>query len=609
MAQQIADLRDQEFVLHEMLNVESFSKNEQFADFNKKTIDMLLKEARNLAVNEILPVNKTADVHNGHPEGCKLENQQVYAPPSYHRPYKLFCEGEWVAMCDEPEFGGQGMPHSVAIACGEYFTGASCAFMMYPGLTHGCGNLIKTFGTEEQKATYLKKVFTGEWGGTMCLTEANAGSDVGALETVATPNGDGTYNIVGNKIFISGGDHDMVDNVIHPVLARIEGAPAGTRGISLFLVPKIRVNPDGSLGENNDVYVTGIEEKMGIHGNATCSIAFGSSGNCIGTLLGEENKGMKAMFVMMNEARQGVAMQGQGFATASYLNAVAYAKERIQGPNLMNMLDADPPKVPIIQHPDVRRNLLIMKSYVDGMRALLYYMSYCFDMVHVAKTEEEKDKYNGLIEILTPVCKAYGTDKAVEVSSLGVQIYGGYGFIEEYPQAQHYRDAKIACIYEGTNGIQAMDLLGRKLGMKKGKPMMDLFGEIMKTVGDAKEAGLDDLAAGLEKAINKLGEVAMKMGQVAMSEKILDAFGSATLFQEVCGDVAMAWMLTWRAIVAQKTIKDGNVKKKDAAFYDGQLITAKFFFEQLLPTAMGRMNAVLNTSGAVMEMPEEAFAS
>lgn len=600
MAQQIADRRDQDYVLHEMLDIAQLTETEKYADFNRKTIDMVLTEARNLAVKEILPTQKLGDE-----EGVKLENGKVSVPPSFHKPYKLFCDGEWVAMADDPSVGGQGLPHAVALACGELFTGANCAFMMYPGLTHGCGNIISSLGTDKQKELYLKKVFTGEWGGTMCLTEANAGSDVGALESIATPNADGTYNIVGNKIFISGGDSDMVTNVIHPVLARIEGAPAGTRGISLFIVPKVWVNDDGSLGEDNDVVVTGVEHKMGIHGNATCSIAFGGKGKCRGTLIGEVNKGMKAMFLMMNEARQGVAMQGLGFASTSYLNAVNYAKERIQGPNLMTMLEADPPKVPIIQHPDVRRNLLIMKSYVDGMRAMLYFMGFCFDKVHTAKDDAEKDYYSGLIEIITPVAKSYCTDKGFDVCSIGVQVYGGYGFIEEYPQAQLLRDCKITSIYEGTNGIQAMDLLGRKLGMRKGKPMMDLMGEINKAIAMAKEVGLTDLADKVNAALGKLGEVAMTLGGAAMSAKVMDAFGSATLFQEAAGDVVMAWMLLWRAAVAQGKIE--SAKKKDKVFYEGQVITAEFFINHMLPIGLGKMNSVMGLTGTIMAMPEDAF--
>ncbi|MBU0992430.1 MAG: acyl-CoA dehydrogenase [Proteobacteria bacterium] len=605
MAQQVVDRRDQDFLLHEIMNVEELSKTEKFADFNKKTVDMILTEARSLAVNELLPANKTADVENGNPEGVRLENGAVKVPPSYHRPYKLLREGEWIAMTDDLEYGGQGMPRTVATACGELFSGANMAFMMYPGLTHGAGAILKEFGSDKQKKLFLKNMFTGKWGGTMCLTEPEAGSNVGALTTSAKLNDDGTYSITGNKIFISGGDSDMVENVIHPVLARIEGAPEGTKGISLFLVPKIWVNDDGSLGEPNDVIITGVEEKMGIHGSCTCSINFGGKGKCRGTLIGEVNKGMKAMFVMMNEARLGVGLQGYALGSASYVNAVNYARERIQGPNLLKAFDKGAPSVPIIQHPDVRRMLLNMKAYVDGMRALIYYISNCFDQVAIAANEDIKAKYQGLIEILTPISKSYCTDKGFEVCSTGVQVYGGYGFCSEFPQEQLLRDCKITAIYEGTNGIQAMDLLGRKLGMNNGKPMMDLLGEISARIKDAKEAGLEELAGKVEAAVGKLGEIAMHMGKTAMSEKIMDAFAEAVPFQEAAGDVIMAWLHIWRATVATKAIS--GAKKKDVPFYQGQIKTAQYFIEQLLPVTLGKMEAIKATTSSIMEMPEEAF--
>ncbi|MDY6831778.1 MAG: acyl-CoA dehydrogenase [Thermodesulfobacteriota bacterium] len=594
--------RDVDFVLHEMLNVEELSKHELFADFNRKTIDMVVSEARNFALKEILPANEEGD------KGCVFENGQVKTPESFKRIFDLYREGEWIGASEDPEFGGQGMPNVLNLAAAEFFSGASMAFMMYPGLTHGAAKMIESLGTEEQKKTYVKNMYTGKWAGTMLLTEPNAGTDVGALTTTAKKNDDGTYSITGNKIFISAGEHDMTENIIHPVLARIEGAPAGTRGISLFIVPKYRVNPDGSLGEFNDVVCTGIEEKMGIHGNATCSLTLGGKGNCIGTLLGQENKGMKAMFLMMNEARFGVGVQGFSLAATSYANAVAYAKERIQGRELLKFMDADAPSVNIIKHPDVRRQLLVMKSYVEGMRALLYYVARCFDMERVLEESDEKEKYKALIEFLIPVVKAYCTDKGFEVCVLGMQVYGGYGYIAEYPQEQLVRDCKITSIYEGTNGVQAMDLLARKLGMKGGKPLMDLMGEMGNTVAQAKAVdGLKELAESVEKASAKLGELAMAIGQTAMSEKVLDAFGSATPFLEVTGDVVMAWLHLWRATVAAKALASGNAKKKDEAFYQGQVKTAQFFIQTLLPTAMGKMDGVKTFTSSVMEIPEDGF--
>jgi len=602
MAQLLADRRDIDFVLHEQLDIARVSKHETFAEFNKKTIDLIVTEARNLAIKEILPTREIGDR-----EGTLFENGQVTVPKEFHKAYDLFIEGEWLAMTEDPEWGGQGMPRTVALSAGDYFNAANYAFMMYPGLTHGAGKLVEAFGTDKLKELFLKKMYTGKWTGTMLLTEPEAGSDVGALSTTATRNEDGTYSITGSKIFISSGDHDLSENIIHPVLARIEGAPEGTKGISLFLVPKIWVKDDGSLGEPNDVVCTGTEEKMGIHGNSTCSLTLGGKGNCRAMLLGEENKGMRAMFLMMNEARLLVGLQALSCASASYLNAVNYARERIQGKNLMSFMEENAPAVPIIQHPDVRRQLLTMKAYVEGMRSLLYYVAYCDDMIEISDDDAEKEKYKGLVDILIPLAKGYVSDHAYDVCNIGMQVYGGYGYIKEYPQEQFVRDCRITMIYEGTNGIQAMDLLGRKLGMNEGKPIMDLLGEVQSVIAMVKAIpSLTGLAESLTETVNKLGEVAMHMGKTAMSEKALDAFAFAYPFMEVMGDVTMAWMLLWRASIAAKRLEEG-AKKKDQAFYEGQIKSVEFFIHSILPTSLGKMNAILNCNDAITQISEDAF--
>ncbi|MCP4689448.1 MAG: acyl-CoA dehydrogenase, partial [Desulfobacterales bacterium] len=479
--------------------------------------------------------------------------------------------------------------------------------MVYPGLTLGAGKLVEEFGTDKQKELCLKKMYTGEYTGTMLLTEPEAGSDVGALTTTAKKNDDGTYSITGAKIFISSGEHDLTENIIHPVLARVEGAPTGTKGISLFLVPKIWVNDDGSLGEFNDVVCTGIEEKLGIHANATCSLTLGGKGQCRGTLLGEENHGMRAMFVMMNEARLLVGQQGFSCASAAYMNAVNYARERVQGRNLLKAFEKDAPGVPIIQHPDVRRQLMIMKSYIEGMRSLIFYTGWCEDQIAILDDEDEKVKLQGIIDVLIPIVKGYITDKAFDVCSHGVQVYGGYGYIKEYPMEQLLRDCRITMIYEGTNGIQAMDLLGRKLGLNKGAAIMNLMAEIQTVIAEAKgTAGLEKFAEGLEAALNKLAEVAMHMGQSAMSPKVLSAFAVAHPFMEAAGDVIMAWMLLWRATIASKKLEKG-AKKKDKAFYEGQVKSADFFINMTLPVTLGKMNAIMGMTDAAIEISEDSF--
>jgi alkylation response protein AidB-like acyl-CoA dehydrogenase len=602
MAQVIADRRDIEFVLHEQLKVEELARSERYAEFNRKAIDLIVSEARNLAVKEILPTQVDGDR-----QGTVFDNGRVTVPESFHKAWKSFKEGEWLAMTEDPQWGGQGMPHAVAMAAADYLNGANFAFMMYAGLTHGAGGLVEAFGTEKQKKLFLKKMYTGQWTGTMLLTEPEAGSDVGALTTMAVRNPDGTYAITGSKIFISSGEHDLAENIIHPVLARIEGAPAGTAGISLFLVPKIWVNDDGSLGEPNDVVCTGIEEKMGIHGNATCSLSLGSKGRCRGTLLGEANKGMRAMFLMMNGARLLVGAQGLACASPAYLYAVNYARQRVQGRHLLKTFDKNAPSVPIIQHPDVRRMLMTMKVYVEGMRSLLYYVGMCFDKIHATADKELQAKYQGLIEFLIPIAKGYVTERSTEVCNLGVQVYGGYGYIREYPMEQLLRDCRITPIYEGTNGIQAMDLLGRKLGLNQGKPMMDLLGEIQAAISAAKAvAATAPFAEKVEAAVNKIGEVAMHLGAAAMSDKVLTAFAFAHPFMEACGDVVMAWLLLWRARLAAEKLAAG-AKDRDVAFYEGQLKSIEFFTHTILPLTFGKMNAILAANSAAVDIAEDSF--
>lgn len=614
MVQLISDRRDVDFVLHEQMGL---VEHELYAEFNKKTVDLIVSEARNLSIKEILPTQKPGDE-----EGCTLENGKVTVPQSFKRAWNLYCEGEWLAMCDDPEVGGQGMPKLVGCAALEYMVGANPSFMLYYGMTHGAAKLVEAFGTKEQKDLYMKKMFAGIWGGTMLLTEAEAGSDVGALTTTATRKEDGTFAIQGTKIFISAGEHDLCDNIIHPVLARIEGAPAGTKGISLFLVPKYHVNKDGSLGAFNHVTCTGIEEKMGIHGNATATLSLGEKGECIGTLLGEENKGMPAMFRMMNEARAFVGMQGFGVATASYMYALEYARNRVQGRHLLAGKQADAPNVTIIQHPDVKRQLLNMKAYVEGMRSLIYYYGKCSDIVTTTDDETLKKNTSELIEVLTPIVKGYITDKALEVCSHGVQIYGGYGYIKEFPVEQLMRDSRIFMIYEGTNGIQAMDLLGRKLSMNSGGAFQYFIDRMKQTVKDASGIeGIESLVAKVSHAISRLEELASVIGSRARSEQALNAYAFAHPFLSVTGDVTFAWMHLWRAAVAapkllkktgsmeKKVIAEKALKNKDVAFYAGQIETARFFIHTLLPAAYGIMDSILEGDSCVEDILEVSFGS
>lgn len=617
MAQQIADRRDVDFVLYEQFETQNLLTHERYSDMNRKMFDMIVTEARKLAIKEILPANEEGDR-----VGIRFEDNRVIVPECYKRPYELMKEGEWIALTEDPEIGGQGLPHTVAQAVTDYFGGPGFSFLAFGGCAHGAAKMIEIFGTDEQKERYMRKMYAGIWGGTMVLTEAEAGSDLGALTTTAVKNEDGTYSITGNKIFITCGDHGLTENIIHPVLARIEGAPAGTKGISLFLVPKIWVNDDGSLGEANDVVCTGIEEKMGLHGSPTCQMAFGARGKCRGVLLGEENKGMKVMFHMMNEARLGIGAIGLGNASCAYLSALHYARERIQGRDLEQMFDKDAESVPIIRHPDVRRMLMWMKCHVEGMRSFVYYTANLFDKEDTAQTPEDRTYYKQLIDLLTPVIKSYCTDRGFECTVMAMQVYGGYGYTSDYPVERLLRDSKINSIYEGTNGIQAMDLLGRKMGMEKGAVFMNFINEVKQSIARAKETqGLEESARRLETALDRLAEVAMQIGMQAMSPDFKIAFSHASPFLEAMGDVIMGWMLLWRAAVAAPALEklvhgldDGSRvekinKNKNAAFYDGQLKSCDYFIQAILPVTMGRLDAVGNAGKAVVDIPEAAFGA
>ena len=615
MKQSIADRNDIDFVLYEQIDVEALFSNPKFKNLNRKTIDLIVKEARNLAIKEILPT-----LAEGDRIGVKFDNGHVHVPACYHRPYRLMQEGEWIAMTADTALGGQGLPHCVALAASEYFIGANSAFALYVYVCHAAGELIELFGTEKQKDLYLKNMYTGKWCGTMLLTEPQAGSDVGALSTTAVKNADGTYSLTGNKIFITAGDHDLTDNIIHPVLARIEGAPSGTKGISLFLVPKILVNDDGSLGDPNDIVCTGVIEKMGIHGSATCSMALGTKGNCRGYLLGEEESGMRIMFRMMNTSRLAIGIVGFACASHAFLVALNYAKERLQGKDIGSHRDPEAPQVPIIRHPDVRRMLLWMKSYVEGMRSLAYYTHRAMDLAMLSIDKEKQVYYKDLLDLLTPVVKSYFTDRGFDVCVEAMQVMGGYGYTKDYPLEQLLRDCKVTSIYEGTNGIQAMDLLGRKLGMKKGMVFLNLLSEIQKTVEKARSLPeLNDLAEKLSTAVDLLGKTALHLGTKAMSPKLKEAFAYAKPFLDVVGDVSLAWMHVWRATIATtqmekivgsldpaERIQRAAVDKK-TAFYEGVLQTATFYMNVVIPITIGKMKSINSGDTAIIDMPEASM--
>jgi hypothetical protein len=621
MSNLLVNMRDQQFVLFEQLNLEKLFASELFSGFSKDDVLMMQKEAEKMAINVILPTYSPGDK-----EGCELKDGKVIIPKGIKDAYKKFVEGGWSCAMRSPDVGGQGMPMVMVTAYSEFFCAANFAFLMYPGLTNGAAGLIEEFGTEEQKNKYIHKMYAGDWTGTMCLTEPGAGSDVGALRTTAKRLPDGTFSISGTKCFISCGDHDITDNIVHPVLARIEGAPPGTEGISIFIVPKYRVKEDGSMGEFNDVKTGNVEHKMGIKGSATCTLNFGDDGKCIGELLGKERQGMKIMFHMMNHARLEVGMQSLGHASAAYEHAVQYAKERIQSTPVWEMKNPEAKAVAILQHPDIRRKLLLMKAYVEGIRALNYFVGYCMDAASATDKADEKEKWQGFVELLTPVCKAYSSDSALKVCSTAIDIYGGYGYCAEYPVEQYYRDCRIAPIYEGTNGIQALDLVGRKLGQRKGMNSMNMFGEINASIAKAKQ--IDDLkktAAYLEEANNALIDLTMHFAQLGKSAGFLLPILNASPYLELFGDVIIGHFLIQGAAIAAEKLQaiyaDSGAeeskgkqrslihKNADVAFYSGKVAAAKFFAVDILTNIKAKCEAIKAGDKTPIEIADESFVS
>jgi len=601
-----ANTRDAKFILHEVLQIEGgLLKREVFQDFGVEDIDMILDEAAKFAETVLGPVNKEGDR-----EGCRFENGKVFVPKAFHQAYKTFRENGWNATRTSAEHGGQGLPTAVSTVIGEMFTGACTSLMIYSGLTNGAAELIESFGSDALKEKFMTKMFAGEWAGTMQLTEPNAGSAVGDTKTTAVKAGD-HYLISGTKIFISGAEQDLTENIVHAVLARVEGAPPGIRGISLFVVPKIRVNDDGTLGEPNDIACGGVEEKIGLHGSATCLVNLGENNDCHGYLLGQENEGIKLMFQMMNEARIGTGLQGVGLSSGAYLNALSYARERVQGVSIEKMKDPDAPRVEIIKHPDVRRMLMTQKAYVEGMRALLLYTAYHHDMAETAPDKEEHEKHMQIVELLTPICKAYCTDLGFRSIELAIQTMGGYGVTADYPVEQYLRDVKPASIYEGTTGIQALDLLGRKVAMKGGMLFMNFVEILNGFVEENKDNGtLKDLVQRLAAARDKLSEITMYLGGKSMSGDRIYPVLSATPYLYLFGDVVVSYLLLRQAVIAQEkleTMDKGPAESAEAAFYSGKVMSARFFICNLLPSILHLAEGIMSEDRSALEIAEEAF--
>jgi alkylation response protein AidB-like acyl-CoA dehydrogenase len=586
--------RDILFILKEQLNYGTLCQLERYRELDEETLDMLVTEAIKFAKGVVEPLQEI-----GEEQGVVFENGQVRCPPEFREVLKIYGENGWIAAARSPRYGGQGFPHMMRIVINDQMYGAAQSFNITPSLTHGAAHLIESFATDSLKELFVPKMYRGQWTGTMCLTEANAGSNLAGTRMTAYPEGD-HFRIKGNKIFISAGDHDMAENIIHLVLARMEGAPDGVKGISLFIVPKIRVNADGSLGEPNDVICTAVEKKLGLHASPTCALNFGDNDSCIGYLCGQENRGLAHMFQMMNQARINTGVSGTALASLAYQNALAYAKERVQGPDIAGRKSG---WVPIIDHPDVRRMLLWMKAVVDGMRSMIYTAAYWSDLALEMPQGGEQQHYEALLDFMTPIVKAYCSDMGFRVCETAIQCLGGYGFCKEYPVEQYLRDVKIASIYEGTNGIQSMDLLGRKMRVNQGAPfkayVTELEGFCQENEGHptlGKEIG------NLSKVARRLSEVAKELSAMAQSDPL--RWASNTYPALLCfGDVTTSWRLLDMAIIAQKAMDRGT--KND--FYLGKVMQATYFCGTTLPLTMGRLDTCLREGQEIVDMPEEAF--
>ena len=585
-------LRDMQFVMHEMFEVtEHFKSIPRYEDFDVDTINAVLEEGGKFATDVIFPINISGDS-----EGCKLDQatHEVTTPKGYKEAFAKYVEGGWPALACDPEFGGQGLPLVVNQCFYEMLNSANQAWTMYPGLTHGAYAALATHGTDEQKKTYLHKMTSGEWTGTMCLTEPHCGTDLGLMRSKAEPQADGTYKITGNKIVISAGEHDMAGNIIHLVLARLPDAPLGIKGVSLFIVPKYLVNQDGSVGERNGIFCGGLEHKMGIHGNATAQIVLDGA---IGTMVGQPNKGMNGMFVMMNAARLGVGNQSLGLTEVAYQSALAYAKDRIQMRSLSGVKDKTQAADPIIVHPDVRRMLLTAKAYAEGGRALLVFCALLLDKEHYHPDEKVRKDSGEMLSLLTPIAKAFLTDNGWSATTMCQQVFGGHGYIKQAGMEQFVRDARINMIYEGTNTIQSLDLLGRKVLGNNGATLRK-FGKLVAAL--VEEEGVNEKMTEFITPIAILGDQMTKftteLGFKGFQNP--DEVGAAAVdYLRVAGHLVFGYFWARMAQVALREIAAGNTDQ----FYVAKLQTARFYFAKLFPETATLMRTARNGCKVLMD--------
>ena len=592
-----APLRDLRFVMDEMFDYPAhYARLPGGEEASPDIVAAILEEGARFSREVLLPLNQSGDQ-----EGCTLENGEVKAPKGFKEAYQQYVEGGWPGLAADPEQGGQGLPHSLAMALNEMVCSTNLAWGMYPGLSHGAADALRHHGTEEQKATYLTKLVEGVWTGTMCLTEPHCGTDLGLIKTRAVPTADGAYEITGTKIFISAGDHDLAENIVHLVLAKLPDAPEGSKGISLFVVPKYLPDSEGNPGERNGVACGSLEHKMGIHGNATCVMNFDTSR---GFLVGAPNKGLACMFTMMNAARIGVGIQGLGLTEASFQNALAYARDRLQMRALSGPKAPEKPADPIIVHPDVRRMLLTQKAFAEGGRMLVLYTAQMVDIVESSDDDAEREQAEVLLGLLTPIVKAFLTEVGFEATNEGVQIFGGHGFIQEWGMEQLVRDSRITRLYEGTTGIQALDLLGRKVLMSQGESLKVFTKEIHKFCkAEAGNAELAEFVGPLAKLNAEWGELTMGVGMKAMNDR--EEVGAASVdYLMYSGYVTLAYLFARAAKQAQAALAAGS---DDTAFYETKVKTARFYFQRLLPRTRTHAQCIQAGAESLMALSEVDF--
>ncbi len=595
-----APLEDMRFVLNEVIHAEKLAELPGYEEATPDIVDAILEEGAKLAANELHPLNAKGDAI-----GAQYENGVVRMPPGFKEAYDLYAEGGWGGLCQPADYGGQGMPQLLGVIFSEMVTAANMAFGMVPGLTEGAMHAIEAHADDALKSLYLPKMTAGAWSGTMNLTEPQCGTDLGLIRSKAIPQEDGSYAISGTKIYISAGEQDMTENIIHLVLARLPDAPPGIRGISLFLVPKFlpkEESGDWVPGPRNGVQCLSIEEKMGIHASPTCVMEYTDAK---GWLVGEPHKGMRAMFTMMNAARLGVGMQGLGIAEVAYQNAVTFAKDRLQGRALTGAKYPDKPADPILVHADVRKTLLRIRAFTEGARALAYWTAYNIDLYHRHPEEEAREAANDLVSLLTPVIKAYMTDMGLEATNLGMQVHGGAGYVRDYGVEQFMRDARIALIYEGTNGIQALDLVGRKLPMHTGRLLRRFFHPVSAYIeANMETEALAEFLPGFARFFGKLQQATAIVAQKGLSNPD-EAGAAATDYLRLFALVAMGFMWLRMIEAAQAALDAGANGKAD--FYERKIALGRFFMNRMLPEAEASFRAVMAGSKDIMALPEEAF--